>query len=163
VSKGSSLDLQNAVGTANGIRGPGRPGLARGRAREEGARFRGGYDPVNLVPGPLTTMITLSCLELQGWHTPLSVEEEIPWRYQRLVIGTGTYGRLPVIEELKDEAQRRKIELLLLANRGGYPRAAERAQRCQCRASLDVLARLNPWPNRPMCLSRCWYLVAELC
>src|ERR1700752_3840765 len=96
----------------------------------------------------------------QFGHTPLSVEEEIPWRYRRLVIGTGTYGRLPVIGELKDEAQRRKIELLLLANRGGYPRAAERAQRCQCRASLDVLARLNPWPNRPMCLSRCWYLVA---
>ena|ERR1700752_3990135 len=50
----------------------------------------------------------------QFGHTPLSVEETIPWRCRRLVIGTGTYGRLPVMKELKDEAQRRKIELLLL-------------------------------------------------
>jgi hypothetical protein len=50
----------------------------------------------------------------QFGHTPLSVEEEIPWRCRRLVIGTGMYGRLPVMEELKDVAQRRKIELLLL-------------------------------------------------
>ena len=33
-------------------------------------------------------------------HTPLSVEEEIPWKCQRLVIGTGAYGRLPVMEEV---------------------------------------------------------------
>jgi hypothetical protein len=29
-------------------------------------------------------------------HTPLSIEEEIPWKCQRLVIGTGT-GALPVM------------------------------------------------------------------
>jgi len=28
-------------------------------------------------------------------HTPLSVEEEIPWKCRQLVIGTGAYGRLP--------------------------------------------------------------------
>jgi len=50
----------------------------------------------------------------QFGHTPLSVEETIPWRCRRIVIGTGTYGRLPVMKELKDEALRRKIELLLL-------------------------------------------------
>ena len=50
----------------------------------------------------------------QFGHTPLSVEEKIPWKCRRLVIGTGAYGRLPVMEELKEEAQRRKIELLLL-------------------------------------------------
>ena len=44
-------------------------------------------------------------------HTPLSVEEAIPWRCRRLVIGTGT-GALPVMEEVKDEARRRKIKLL---------------------------------------------------
>jgi len=54
----------------------------------------------------------------QFGHTPLSVEEKIPWRCRRLVIGTGTYGRLPVMEELKDEAHRRKIELLLLPTEG---------------------------------------------
>jgi hypothetical protein len=41
-------------------------------------------------------------LREQFGHTPLSVEEKIPWRCRRLVIGTGTYGRLPVMEELKD-------------------------------------------------------------
>ena len=46
-------------------------------------------------------------------HTPLSLEEEIPWKCRRLVVGTGT-GALPVMEELKREAKRRKIELLIL-------------------------------------------------
>ena len=46
-------------------------------------------------------------------HTPLSIEEKIPWRCQRLVIGTGT-GALPVMKEVKQEAKRRKIELLVL-------------------------------------------------
>jgi hypothetical protein len=46
----------------------GETGVGSGWARDEGARSRGGYDPVNLVPGPLTTTITLSRLELQGWH-----------------------------------------------------------------------------------------------
>ncbi len=46
-------------------------------------------------------------------HTPLSVEEELPWKCRRLVIGTGT-GALPVMQEVKREAQRRKIKLLVL-------------------------------------------------
>jgi hypothetical protein len=46
-------------------------------------------------------------------HTPLSIEEEIPWKCRRLVIGTGT-GALPVMEEVKREAKRRKIKLLIL-------------------------------------------------
>jgi hypothetical protein len=47
-------------------------------------------------------------------HTPLSIEEKIPWKCHRLVIGTGAYGRLPVMEEVKQEAQRREIELLVM-------------------------------------------------
>ncbi len=47
-------------------------------------------------------------------HTPLSIEEEIPWKCERLVIGTGAYGRLPVMEEVKHEAERRKVELLIV-------------------------------------------------
>lgn len=47
-------------------------------------------------------------------HTPLSTEEEIPWKCRRLVIGTGAYGKLPVTEELKREAQRRKIDLVIV-------------------------------------------------
>jgi hypothetical protein len=46
-------------------------------------------------------------------HTPLSVEEEIPWKCRRLVIGTGT-GALPVMEEVKQEAKRRKVKLVVL-------------------------------------------------
>ncbi len=47
-------------------------------------------------------------------HTPLSLEEKIPWKCRRLVIGTGAYGALPVMKEVKLEAERRKIELLIL-------------------------------------------------
>src|SRR5437899_8269669 len=47
-------------------------------------------------------------------HTPLSIEEEIPWKCQRLMIGTW-YGRLSVMEEVKREAERRKVELLIAA------------------------------------------------
>jgi hypothetical protein len=46
-------------------------------------------------------------------HTPLSTEEEIPWACRRLVIGTGT-GALPVMDEVRCEAARRKIKLLIL-------------------------------------------------
>ena len=47
-------------------------------------------------------------------HTPLSIGEKIPWKCQRLVIGTGAYGSLPVMEEVKREAKRRHVELLIL-------------------------------------------------
>lgn len=44
-------------------------------------------------------------------HCPL---EDIPWNCRHLIIGTGVYGRLPVMEEVKREAQRRHVELLIL-------------------------------------------------
>jgi hypothetical protein len=47
-------------------------------------------------------------------HTPLSINEEIPWKCQRLVIGTGRYGSLPVMDEVRVEARRRKVDLLIL-------------------------------------------------
>lgn len=47
-------------------------------------------------------------------HTPLSVEEKIPWKCRRLVVGTGAYGRLPVMKEVQLEADRRKVKLLIL-------------------------------------------------
>jgi hypothetical protein len=46
-------------------------------------------------------------------HTPLSAEERIPWKCDRLVIGTGT-GALPVMDEVKQEARRRGVELRIL-------------------------------------------------
>jgi hypothetical protein len=47
-------------------------------------------------------------------HTPLSIEEKIPWKCQQLVIGTGAYGRLPVMKEVKREAERRHVELVIV-------------------------------------------------
>ena len=47
-------------------------------------------------------------------HTPLSIEEKIPWKCRRLVIGTGAYGRLPVMKEVKLEAERRRVELVIV-------------------------------------------------
>jgi hypothetical protein len=47
-------------------------------------------------------------------HTPLSLEEKIPWKCHRLVIGTGAYGRLPVMKEVKREADRRHVELVIV-------------------------------------------------
>jgi hypothetical protein len=46
-------------------------------------------------------------------HTPLSIEEKIPWQCRRLVIGTGT-GALPVMDQVQQEAQRRRIELVIV-------------------------------------------------
>ena len=45
-------------------------------------------------------------------HTPLSIQEHIPWDCRRLVIGTGADGALPVMEEVREEAARREVELL---------------------------------------------------
>ena len=47
-------------------------------------------------------------------HTPLSIEEKIPWKCHQLVIGTGAYGRLPVMKEVKREAERRHVELVIV-------------------------------------------------
>ena len=47
-------------------------------------------------------------------HTPLSIEEDIPWKCRRLVIGSGAYGKLPVMTEVKREAERRRVELLIV-------------------------------------------------
>ena len=47
----------------------------------------------------------------QFGHTPLSLEEKIPWKCERLVIGTGAQGALPVMPEVVDEARRRGVEL----------------------------------------------------
>jgi hypothetical protein len=46
-------------------------------------------------------------------HTPLSIEEKIPWKCRRLVIGTGG-GALPVMDEVVQEARRRKVSLLVM-------------------------------------------------
>ena len=62
-------------------------------------------------------------------HTPLSVKEEIPWRCQRLVVGTGRYGSLPVMDEVKLEARRRQVDLLILPTDEAIETLANRSKR----------------------------------
>ena len=45
-------------------------------------------------------------------HTPLSAGERIPWAGKRLIVGTGAYGALPVMDEVLVEAKRRGIEVI---------------------------------------------------
>lgn len=66
-------------------------GEIRKRKKKSSKKFRGGFG-----------------------HTPLSIEEEIPWKCRTLVIGTGMNGALPVMEEIKKEAERRNVELIIL-------------------------------------------------
>jgi len=47
-------------------------------------------------------------------HTPLSVKEKIPWECERLVIGTGAHGNLPVMKEVKKEAKRLNVKVDVL-------------------------------------------------
>jgi hypothetical protein len=66
-------------------------GKIRKRKKAASKRFRGAYG-----------------------HTPLSIAEDLPWRCHRLVIGTGADGALPVMDQVGDEARRRRVDLLVL-------------------------------------------------
>ncbi|RQS62172.1 hypothetical protein DID96_32130 [Burkholderia sp. Bp8963] len=61
-------------------------------------------------------------------HTPLSTAEAIPWNCRCLVIGTGT-GALPVMDEVKHEAERRHVELVILPTQEAIARLKEHAER----------------------------------
>lgn len=45
-------------------------------------------------------------------HTPLTVQENIPWNCKRLIIGSGIYGRLPVTEKVRKKAKELGVELI---------------------------------------------------
>jgi hypothetical protein len=47
-------------------------------------------------------------------HTPLSLAEDLPWGRPTLIIGTGQSGALPVLDEVKAEAEKRGVRLVLL-------------------------------------------------
>jgi hypothetical protein len=49
----------------------------------------------------------------QFGHTPVSLAETIPWECKRLVIGTGMFGNLPVMDEVKAEAAKRGVDLVV--------------------------------------------------
>ncbi|MEW6267735.1 MAG: hypothetical protein AB1689_00390 [Thermodesulfobacteriota bacterium] len=88
----------------------------------------------------------------QYGHTPLSVEEDIPWKCRRLVIGSGT-GALPVMDEVKLEALRRRIELLILptrrGDRGARGKRSEGHQRDPARHLLRSDAPAAECASRP--------------
>ena len=48
----------------------------------------------------------------QFGHTPLSVEERIPWGGTRLIVGTGESGSLPIMPGVWKEAERRGVEIV---------------------------------------------------
>ena len=50
----------------------------------------------------------------QYGHTPLSAEESIPWAGPRLIVGTGSYGSLPIMPQVHEEAERRGVEIVAL-------------------------------------------------
>ncbi len=66
-------------------------GKIRKRKKGPSRQFRGGYG-----------------------HTPLSAAEDIPWRCRRLVIGTGADGALPVMVEVREQARRRGVDLVIV-------------------------------------------------
>jgi hypothetical protein len=47
-------------------------------------------------------------------HTPLSPDENIPWKCKHLIIGSGHSSRLPVMEEVYDIAVSKGVELVIM-------------------------------------------------
>ena len=45
-------------------------------------------------------------------HTPLTVDEAIPWSASVLIIGTGANGQLPITDDVYREASRRRVEVI---------------------------------------------------
>jgi hypothetical protein len=45
-------------------------------------------------------------------HTPLSTAEDIPWGGKQLIVGTGIYGKLPIMPAVEAEADRRGVKLI---------------------------------------------------
>ena len=48
-------------------------------------------------------------------HTPLSPDENIPWKCKRLIIGTGHSSSLPVMDEVHDIAIHKDVELVIMS------------------------------------------------
>jgi hypothetical protein len=62
-------------------------------------------------------------------HTPLSLQEKIPWKCKTLVVGTGNYKGLPVMKEIKREAKHRNVKLVILSTRRAIKVLAKNADR----------------------------------
>ncbi len=66
-------------------------------------------------------------LKARTGHTPLSASENIPWSKRRLIVGSGYSGRLPVLDEVRDEAAALGVELLVVPT----------SEACELLAELD--------------------------
>ena len=42
----------------------------------------------------------------------MSADEDIPWGGKQLIVGTGVYGKLPIMPAVEAEARRRGIKLV---------------------------------------------------
>ncbi len=51
----------------------------------------------------------------QFGHTPLSPDENIPWKCKHLIIGAGHSSSLPVMKEVIDIAARKGVKLLIMS------------------------------------------------
>ncbi len=47
-------------------------------------------------------------------HTPLTVEENIPWNCRRLIVGSGQSGSLPVLEEVYAQAAKHNVTVSIM-------------------------------------------------
>jgi hypothetical protein len=61
-------------------------------------------------------------------HTPLTSAEDIPWGGQRLIVGTGANGSLPISPDVYAEAERRGIRIEAVPTRDA----------CRLLADLDA-------------------------
>lgn len=73
----------------------------------------------------------------QYGHTPLSAAENIPWGGKSLIIGTGAYGKLPIMPEVNNEADQRSIEIIAVPTKEACRLVAETDAR-KVRAILHV-------------------------
>jgi hypothetical protein len=48
----------------------------------------------------------------QYGHTPLSARERIPWGGERLIVGTGASGSLPIMPDVWSEAKRHGVDIV---------------------------------------------------
>ena len=70
-------------------------------------------------------------------HTPLSMAEKLPWGGERLIIGTGVDGALPILPEVEAEAARRGIALVAVPTKQAC-RLVQALEREDVRAVLHV-------------------------
>jgi len=84
--------------------------------------------------------------------TPAVARGELPWGGRQLIVGTGMYGRLPVMPEVVQEAARRKVDLVVVPTEEACRLLADcKDQDVRARAARDVLKARGaiPAPQAP--------------